>query len=186
VSRSAAPSVPNQPRITLRSRRTFSDISPVLLLAPDAMFPAGAQCFWPLEPSSPKYSHLCLRRRRPAPPRRTIPAQQNSRDMSGISVSVKSIMRRLLRVTETARELKSSAWPDVGEASEGHLPQHHLHAPPQLVVRRGIGPSLLPLCFPPLPARRRALKCRRVPPLLARPPPVRPHLFPMREERRKD
>jgi hypothetical protein len=123
VSRSAAPSVPKQPRILLRSRRAFSDISPVPLLAPDAMSPAGAQCFWPLEPSSPKCSHLCLRHRRPAPPRRTIPAQQNSCDMRGISVSVKPIMRRSLRVTETARELKSSAWPDVGEASEGHLPQ---------------------------------------------------------------
>jgi hypothetical protein len=43
--------------------------------------------------------------------------------MSSISVSVKPIMRRSLRVTETARELKSSAWPDVGEASKGHLPQ---------------------------------------------------------------
>jgi hypothetical protein len=43
--------------------------------------------------------------------------------MSSISVSVKPIMRKSLRVTKTARELKSSAWPDVGEASEGHLPQ---------------------------------------------------------------
>jgi hypothetical protein len=43
--------------------------------------------------------------------------------MSSISVSVKPISRKSLRETEAARELKSSAWPDVGEASEGQLPQ---------------------------------------------------------------
>jgi hypothetical protein len=64
MSRSAAPSVPKQPWVQLRSRRTLPDISPVLLLAPDAMFPAGAQRFWssrtfvaeaqPSVPSAPK------------------------------------------------------------------------------------------------------------------------------------
>jgi hypothetical protein len=77
----------------------------------------------PLEPSSPEYSHPCLRHRRLAPPCRTIPAQQSSRNMSNISVSVKPIPRKSLREIEAARELKSSAWPDVGEASEGQLPQ---------------------------------------------------------------
>jgi hypothetical protein len=32
-------------------------------------------------------------------------------------------LRKPPRGTETTRELKSSSWPDVGEASEGHLPQ---------------------------------------------------------------
>jgi hypothetical protein len=43
--------------------------------------------------------------------------------MSSISVSVKPILRKSLRETEAVRELKSSAWPDMGEASEGQLPQ---------------------------------------------------------------
>jgi hypothetical protein len=46
--------------------------------------------------------------------------------MSSISVSIKPMVQKSLRVTETARELKSLAWPDVDEASEGHLPQHML------------------------------------------------------------
>jgi hypothetical protein len=85
-------------------------------LAPDAMFPAGAQCFWPSRtfvaevqpsvPSAPKAGTAS----------KDYPCEQNSRDMSSISVSVKPIIRKSLRVTETARELKSSAWPDVGEA----------------------------------------------------------------------
>jgi hypothetical protein len=44
--------------------------------------------------------------------------------MSSISISVKPMVQRSLRVTKTARELKSSAWPDMGEASEGLLPEH--------------------------------------------------------------
>jgi hypothetical protein len=76
-----------------------------------------------LEPLLPKCSHLCLRHRRPVPPRWTAPVQQNSRNLSSISVFVKPILRRPHRAAETACELKSSAWPDVDEASEGHLPQ---------------------------------------------------------------
>jgi hypothetical protein len=51
------------------------------------------------------------------------PAQQSSHNLNNISVSVKPALRKLPRVTEAARELKSSAWPDVDEASEGRLPQ---------------------------------------------------------------
>jgi hypothetical protein len=43
--------------------------------------------------------------------------------MSSISVSVKPISRKFFRETEAVRGLKSSAWLDVGEASEGQLPQ---------------------------------------------------------------
>jgi hypothetical protein len=78
----------------------------------------------PLEPSSPKCSHLCLRHRRPVPPRWATPAQQNSHNLNSISVSVKLVLRKPPRVTKTARELKSSASPDVDEASQGRLPQH--------------------------------------------------------------
>jgi hypothetical protein len=63
----------------------------------------------PLEPSSPKCSHLCLRHRRPVPPRWATPAQQNSHNLNSISVSVKPVLRKPPRMTETARELKSSA-----------------------------------------------------------------------------
>jgi hypothetical protein len=77
----------------------------------------------PLEPSSPKCSHLCLRHRRRyrfnGPPLR----DKNSHNLSSISVSVKPIMRRPLRTTEAVRKLKLSAWPDLDEAFEGHLPQ---------------------------------------------------------------
>jgi hypothetical protein len=93
-------------------------------------------CHWPrpeifparsasgsFEPSTPKYNRLCLRHRRPVLPRWATPAQQNSHNLNSISVSVKPVLRKLPRVTEAARELKPSAWPDVDEASEGHLPQ---------------------------------------------------------------
>jgi hypothetical protein len=88
------------------------------------------RCFRParsasgsLEPSSPKCSHLCLRHLRPVPPRWATPAQQSSHNLNSISVSVKPVLQKLSHVTEAARELKSSAWPDVDEASEGRLPQ---------------------------------------------------------------
>jgi hypothetical protein len=78
--------------------------------------------------SSPRCNHLCLRRRRPVLPRWATPAQQSSHNLNSISVSVKPVLRKLPRVTEAARELKSSAWPNVGEASEGRLPQHILQS----------------------------------------------------------
>jgi hypothetical protein len=43
--------------------------------------------------------------------------------MSSVSVSVKPMSRKFFRETEAVHELKMSAWPDVGEASEGQLPQ---------------------------------------------------------------
>jgi hypothetical protein len=54
------------------------------------------------------------------------PAQQSSHNLNSISVSVKPALQKLPRVTEAARELKSSAWPDIDEASEGRLPQHFI------------------------------------------------------------
>jgi hypothetical protein len=51
--------------------------------------------------------------------------QQSSRDMSSISVSVRPMVQKSFRVTGTAREPRPSAWPDVGEVSEGLLPQQY-------------------------------------------------------------
>jgi hypothetical protein len=86
------------------------------------MFPARSTSGF-FEPSSPKCNHLCLQHRRPVLPRWATPAQQSSHNLNSISVFVKPVLRKLPRVTEAARELKSSAWPDVDEASEGRLPQ---------------------------------------------------------------
>jgi hypothetical protein len=75
----------------------------VPLLAPDAMFPAGAQCFWPsrtfvveVQPSVPSVPKA-------GTASKDHPCAQNSRDMSSIGVSVKPMMQKSLRVTETAR-----------------------------------------------------------------------------------
>jgi hypothetical protein len=156
VSWSAAPSVPKQPRTLLRSRRASLDISPVLPPAPDEMFPAGAQALSNLRRR--ECSHLCLRHRRLAPPRWTTPAQQNSHDPSSISVSVKPESRKPPFVTETARELKSSAWPDVGEASEGHLPRQ---VAPVVSAESAAEPDhpLEPLCLPRIVGRRSRDSC---------------------------
>jgi hypothetical protein len=61
----------------------------VPLLAQDAMFPTGAQCFWPsrtfvveVQPSVPKAGTAS----------KDYPYAQNSRDMSSIGVSVKPMM----------------------------------------------------------------------------------------------
>jgi hypothetical protein len=87
------------------------------------MFSAGVQCLWPSrtfvdEVQPPVPSVL-----KAGTAAKDHPCATKLADMSSISVSVKLMVQKSLRVTETARELRSSAWPDVGEASEGLLPQ---------------------------------------------------------------
>jgi hypothetical protein len=102
-----------------------------------------------LEPSSPEYNHPCLQHRRLAQPCGTIPAQQSSRNMSSVSVSVKPVPRRFLRETEAVRGPKivslagrgrgfrrpTSPTPDSGArrtavCSSVLAPWRHLGAPP--------------------------------------------------------
>jgi hypothetical protein len=139
----AAATCPGAPHLRYRSSlgSSFDRVAPFRTSRPCRCWPRtrcsrpARSASGPLEPSLTKYSHLCIRCRRLAPPRRTIPAQQNSRDMSSISVSVKPMVQKSLRVTETARELRSSAWPDVDEASEGRPPDTSQSAPQACVLK---------------------------------------------------
>jgi hypothetical protein len=76
------------------------------------------------KPSASKVNRPCFWHRRPAPLGWAAPAQQNSHDLSSISVSIKPPLQSFPRTAEATREPKPSAPPDVVKASEGHFPQH--------------------------------------------------------------
>jgi hypothetical protein len=77
-------------------------------------------------PSAPKVNRPRFRHRRPALFGWAVPAQQNSHNLSSISVSIKSPLQSFPRLAEAAREPKPTARPDVVKASEGHFPQQDL------------------------------------------------------------
>jgi hypothetical protein len=110
---SAAATCPGSPRLLRRSSDPALDASHLsghlarATAGPGRDVPGRAQRVpGPLEPSSPEYNHPCLQHRRLAPPCGTITAQQSSRNMSSISVSVKPISRKFFRETEAVRGLK--------------------------------------------------------------------------------
>jgi hypothetical protein len=95
------------------------------------------------KPSAPKADRPCFRHLRPAPLRWDAPAQQNSRNSSSISVSVKPPLQNFPRIAEAAREPKPSARPDVVKASEGHFPQQLVIHHQECLLRRDYQHRLL-------------------------------------------
>jgi hypothetical protein len=127
---SAAATCPGSSRLRRRSAippwtcRTTPGVSPVLLLLPDATFPAGAARSWlfrtfvtgaqPAASSAPKAGKAMWGH----------PYTQSSRNRSNVSVSAKKPYREGFSARpKPYADRKSSAWPDEGEASEDQLPQ---------------------------------------------------------------